>query len=228
MGITSLKGIEKMNHVAFFDLDRTLIRAISGRELAREAVKQGLISFPVLLRAASLFLGYKLSVKDPLVVIENMIGWLKGIPAETIKSLCSRVSRDVLIPSVFPAARHEIEKHKMERASTVILSSALSCICSELADYLRIDDVICSELEIVNGYCTGLVKGSPCFGEEKLERLRNYCEKNNNKINESWYYGDSIYDLPVMSYVGHPVCINPDRKLRKTAVINKWNIHYWR
>ena len=216
-----------MNHVVFFDLDRTLISAISGRELAKGALRQGLISFPVLIKAAYLSLVNKLSLKDPFTIIDNMTGWLKGVPAETIKSLCSRVTGDALIPSVFPAPRLEIDKHRMEGASVVILSSALSQICIEMADYLGIDDVLCSEIEIVNGYCTGFLKGPPCFGEEKMKRLRSYCEINNNKTDKSWYYGDSIHDLPALSVAGHPVCINPDRKLRKTAMEKKWEIQYW-
>ena len=106
-----------------------------------------------------------------------MVSWVKGIPEKTIVDLCSEVFREVLFPSVYDEARSEIEFHKGENAKVVILSSALTPICQDMAKNLGLDDFICSELEVKNGYMTGHPVGHLCFGEEKAVRLKEYCEK---------------------------------------------------
>jgi HAD superfamily phosphoserine phosphatase-like hydrolase len=109
----------------------------------------------------------------------------------------------------------------------VILSSALKPICIEIAKILDIDDIICSDLEVKDGYLTGRPIGRLCFGEEKMIRLKEYCERNNAQASEAWYYGDSITDLPALSIVGNPVCVNPDNKLRMVAGKRGWRILHW-
>jgi phosphoserine phosphatase len=54
-----------------------------------------------------------------------------------------------------------------------------------------------------------------------------YCKKNNCSPLNSWYYCDSISDLPALEIVGNPVCVNPDRKLKKTAIKRGWKILSW-
>jgi len=96
-----------------------------------------------------------------------------------------------------------------------------------MARSLNLDDVICSELEVKNGYLTGLPVGHLCFGEEKAVRLKKYCEKNSFSLTDAWYYGDSVSDLPPLNAVGNPVCVNPDNQLRKTALKRRWKILKW-
>ena len=69
--------------------------------------------------------------------------------------------------------------------------------------------------------------GQICFGDEKAVRLISYCETNNFSPELCWYYGDSISDLPALSKVGNPVCINPDNKLKKIAKRRDWKTFYW-
>ena len=109
----------------------------------------------------------------------------------------------------------------------MILSSALTTICRQMAENLNIDDIICSGLEVKNGYMTGRPLGHLCFGEEKAVRLKRYCEIFNFSLSEAWYYGDSISDLHALSVVGNPVCVNPDKKLKKAAKRRGWKIVLW-
>ncbi len=216
------------SYIAFFDLDLTITRSISGRALARAAYRKGLISHRNIINAIFLSLLFRVRLKDPLKLLDQMVGWVRDIPERTIADLCSEVFREVLFPSVYKDAIDEIEFHKSKNAKLVILSSALTNVCREMATNLNIDDIICSELEVYNGKMTGRPVGHLCFGEEKAVRLKEYCERNNSLRSEAWYYGDSISDLPAMEAVGKAVCINPDKKLKKTAVERDWEILYWK
>ena len=215
------------SYIAFFDIDRTITKAISGNALARGAFKKGLITISSLAYAIYLSLAYKLKLKDPLKIIDYMVTWAGGISEKTMIDLCSQVFREVLLPSVYTEARSEIEIHKEKNAKVVILSSALTPICQEMAKILGMDDIICSDLEVKNGYLTGRPIGRLCFGEDKMVRLREYCEINNTETSDVWYYGDSYSDLPVLISVGNPVCVNPDKKLKKEAHKRGWKILMW-
>lgn len=216
------------NYIAFFDLDQTITKSISGKALARGAYRKGLMNRYDLAKAIFLSLVFRLKLKDPLKIIDDMVSWVEGISEKTMADLCSEVLHEVLLPSVYEEARTEIEFHKGENAKIVILSSALTPICKEMAKNLGIDDIICSDLEVKNGYLTGRPSGHLCFGEEKAIRLKEYCAKNSSSKSEAWYYGDSISDLPALNSVGNPVCVNPDNKLKKTAIKRGWKILSWK
>jgi HAD superfamily hydrolase (TIGR01490 family) len=215
------------DYIVFFDLDQTITKSISGEALARGAYRKGLMTYRNLLKAFFLSFEFRLKLKDPLKIIDDMVSWVNGIPEKSIIDLCLEVFHKILLPSVYKEAICEIEYHKAKNAKVVILSSALTTICQEMAKNLNIDDIICSELEVKNGYLTGRPLGHFCFGKEKATRLLAYCKKNNCSPLNSWYYCDSISDLPALEIVGNPVCVNPDRKLKKAAIKRGWKILSW-
>jgi HAD superfamily hydrolase (TIGR01490 family) len=217
----------KKQYAAFFDLDRTLIREISGNALVRAAWRKDLMSWSDLAAASFLYLLYILNIRDPLKIIVDMVGWVKGMPEAMMMELSSEVVRKTLKPSVLTDALAEINIHKENNAKVVILSSSLNPICREVSESLGMDGYICSSLEARDGYLTGQPLGRLCFGEEKLNRLTEYCNANNLNQSDSWYYGDSISDLPVLSSVGNPVCVNPERKLKKEAQKRGWKVSFW-
>jgi HAD superfamily hydrolase (TIGR01490 family) len=216
------------NYIAFFDLDQTLTNSISGKALARGAYKEGLMSHRDLISAIFLSVAFRLKIHDQLKIIDSMISWVRGIPEKTFDNLCYKVFNEDLLPTVYLEARTEIASHKARNAKVVILSSALSTICREMAKNLNFDDILCSELEVKGGYMTGFPVGHLCFGQEKAVRLKEYCKANNSSSTDAWYYGDSVSDLPALLSVGYPVCVNPDRKLKKTAVKKGWKIVSWK
>jgi HAD superfamily hydrolase (TIGR01490 family) len=224
---SSEKRNKTESYIAFFDLDETITKAISGRALATAGYKNGLFSLWDFINAIFLSQVFRLKFIDPYKIVARMVRWVKGMAEDTMEDLCSDVCRDVLLPSVYKDAINEIEFHKSKNARVVILSSALKKICIDIARSLNIDDIICSELEVSDGYLTGRPIGRLCFGEEKAIRLLAYCEKYNKTTSESWYYGDSMADLPALSKVGHPVCVNPDARLRKAAKTREWKILKW-
>jgi putative phosphoserine phosphatase/1-acylglycerol-3-phosphate O-acyltransferase len=228
MASTSLKdnsGAAK--YIAFFDLDRTITKSISGRELARGAFSRGIMKLPDMIRGIFLSIAFKSGLKSQAEIINELVKWVRGMPEQTLINLCCEISGKVLIPSVYQEAREEIKMHQEKGGKVVILSSALTWICNHIAENLNIDEVICSGLEVSDGLLTGHPIGHLCFGAEKLVRLIEYCEKNSINVSDTWYYADSIADFPALSIVGHPVCINPDRKLRIAAKSANWPVMYW-
>jgi HAD superfamily hydrolase (TIGR01490 family) len=226
--ISSENNLNGKSYIAFFDLDNTLITSNSGKLLVREARAKGMLSLQDLIRALWMSFLYKFNLMDTEKIIAGMLQWLNGVPVKKVNLLASGVFLKQMIRTIPDEARNEIIWHQERNAATVILSSALYPVCQAVAGHLNIDDFICTQIETVDDICTGKPAGEPCFGKEKATRLIEYCEKNNSKVSDAWYYGDSISDLSVLQIVGNPVCVNPDKKLLKSANKNNWRICRWK
>lgn len=214
-------------YIAFFDIDKSILSVNSGSALVKEAFRAGLMSFSDLLKAFYYSLLYRLRLRDPAIIITAMTRWLKGIPQDEVTSFTEHVVNKHLKKAIRPEIFSEIDYHRENNAEVVILSSAMSDVCRHLGSHLGIDNIICTLLEVIDGVFTGLPENSLCFRDEKRIRLKEYCERNDYKLSESYYYGDSIEDLPALEIVGNPVCISPDRKLRDIAVSRNWRICDW-
>jgi HAD superfamily hydrolase (TIGR01490 family) len=229
MGTISSKNNTKgKSYIAFFDLDDTLIRANSGKLLVRGAYEKGMMSLPDLIKAIWMSFLYKFRLMDSEKIIAGMLKWLAGMSEKKVSDLSSEVFEKYILHAIPEEARSEIKMHKDKNAAVVILSSALYPVCQVVADHLEVDDVICTHIETEGGRYTGRTAGKLCFGNEKVSRLKEYCEKNNSKVEQAWYYGDSFSDFSVLQIVGNPVCVNPDKKLQKAANKNSWKIYLWK
>ncbi|MEJ2054937.1 MAG: hypothetical protein P8X42_13535 [Calditrichaceae bacterium] len=69
--------------------------------------------------------------------------------------------------------------------------------------------------------------GAYCYGDEKLNKIIEYCKSNHFDLGKAYYYADSYSDLNVLKAVGNPVCVSPDRKLKKIAQKEGWRISIW-
>jgi HAD superfamily hydrolase (TIGR01490 family) len=212
------------SYVAFFDLDKTIIGINSGSLLVWEAYKNGAMSTGNLINAIFQSSLYKFNLRDTNLIILKMGTWLKGLPFKNFDELSVRVVNKYLIGSIRPEMIKEIDLHKEKNAAIVILSSAISTICEPIGRHLGVDDNICTSMEVTGGFLTGAPAGRFCFGDEKRIRLLSYCRINQYNPAEAWYYADSISDLPAFEVVGNPVCVTPDKKLRKTAVERGWRV----
>ena len=135
-----------------------------------------------LIKALWLSLLYKFSLMDSEKIIAGMLKWLTGVPEKRVNDLSSEVFLKKHYQKITDEARIEIMWHQDRNAATVILSSALYPVCQAVAGHLNIDDVICTSSKLSTAYVPAKPAGKPCFGKEKATRLKEYCEKNNSKV----------------------------------------------
>ena len=214
-------------YYAYFDLDGTIISVYSATTIVRQAIRQGLMSRADVIKAAYLSMLYRLNLKDEFKAIHEMMSWLKGAPEKIITNLVSDVTTCILIPSIRSSALKELEFHRSKNAGLVLLSSALQPVCLHISEYLGMDNLICTEPEITDGIYSGRPSGLMCYNEEKALRLKDHCRLTGADISKAWYYGDSIADRYALGIVGNPVCVNPDKRLKKIAKERNWKITEW-
>ncbi len=148
----------------------------------------------------------------------------KGLSEDRLRFFSEELFEEVLKPAVFPGTFELIKTSKKIGQRQVVLTGALDFTVARLMEYLEIDDFVANRLEFVNGYATGRILPPVMASATKAKWMREYAERENINLSESYSYSDSISDLPMLSIVGHPVAVNPDFRLKQTATQHDWAI----
>lgn len=132
---------------------------------------------------------------------------------------------EVLADRIAPGARACVDEHRAQGHHVAIVSAATTYAVKPVAEALGLGNAyISTELEVIDGQLTGAVIQPACYGPGKVLRTRAYAETAGIDLQASYFYSDGHSDLPLLEAVGHPVAVNPDRKLRKVAIARGWPI----
>jgi HAD superfamily hydrolase (TIGR01490 family) len=214
-------------YVAFFDIDNTIISATSGRVMAINGYRDGLVSNRNIIEGIVLSSLYRFKLMSSENIIKLMAKWLKGLSEKEIIAFSARLFDEHLKDKIREKARLEVDFHNTNGGFTVILSATTRYLCELIKEELGMGDVICSEMEVIDGRYSGHPMGNYCYGTEKLVQATNYCKKHEYDLSKAYYYGDSASDIPVLEVVGHPMCVTPGKKLKKVAMAKGWTICSW-
>jgi fatty acyl-CoA reductase len=152
---------------------------------------------------------------------KNYAGW----KPERAKYLGQESFAGFTLDRIFPDALERLREHKALGHRVVLLSGALDFLLEPMKDLA--DDVLCSTLAQENGAYTGELVGTPVAGDARARMLASFARKRNVDLSRSYAYADAISDLPMLEAVGHPVAVNPDRRLRSAAEGRGWQIRDW-
>jgi len=147
-----------------------------------------------------------------------------GESEDRLRYFSEELFEDVLKPAIYPGTKELIEQSKKNGQVQVVITGALDFTIDKLMDYLGIDVYKANRLEFVNGYATGRILPPVMASATKAKWMREFAEREEINLSESYSYSDSISDLPMLAIVGHPVAIHPDFRLRQTAMQHDWPI----
>ncbi len=211
---------------AFFDLDKTIIAKSSTLAFRRHMYRAGLLNRRTLLRMAVAQFFYVLFGADHSQmerVREALMALIKGWDSHQLEDIVAETLEDVVAPLVYAEALFLIDEHHREGRQVIIVSSSPIEIVKPLAGYLGVDDVIATRAATdEDGRYTGELEYY-AYGPTKAEALRELAAEGLD-LEASYAYTDSHTDLPLLEAVGHPVAVNPDRELRRTAEERSWPI----
>jgi phosphatidylglycerophosphatase C len=94
--------------------------------------------------------------------------------------------------------------HQSQNHRVILVTASLSPYVIPMAKRMDIDDVLCTELSIVNGRYTGEIAGNNCRGLEKVHRLNQWAGNGNAQLGDAdqwltYAYGDSHGDVPMLT-----------------------------
>lgn len=81
-----------------------------------------------------------------------------------------------------------------------------------------------SEMEVRNGTYTGKLRRNLILAEEKQKVVNALIANYHIDAENSFAFGDTEQDLPLLSSVGHPIPLNPTASLRILAARRGWSV----
>ncbi|TRW42777.1 HAD family hydrolase [Georgenia yuyongxinii] len=214
---------------AFFDLDKTVLSTASSVTLARPLLAAGLLTRADLLRSAAAQLGYVLVGADRRRserVREQLSLMVDGWEEPRFRKVVDGALSTFVQPRVYREAVDLIQRHHDDGADVVVVSASAEDVVRPIAAMLGADEVIASAMEVVDGHFTGRV-ARYVYGPAKADAIRALAAQRGYDLAACAAYSDSVTDLPMLEAVGHPVAVNPDRALRRTAVARGWPVHHF-
>jgi HAD superfamily hydrolase (TIGR01490 family) len=209
---------------AFFDVDKTILSQNSGTLFVKYLYEQGRATRLDLVKGLASYLQYKVNILDIDKFTKQTVKQLKGQSEAEMLAFCAKWYEEIVRNFIYPEARALIGRH-LERGDVVALvTGATRYVAEPLAKDLGIDHTICTQLEVRNGMFTGRAVEPICFGAGKIYRLEKFVEGHRIDLALSYFYTDSISDLPLLEIVGHPQVVNPDPLLYRRATRRKWPI----
>ncbi len=220
--------------VAIFDLDGTLLNGNIWRVFMKYFRQKGMRRTRLIL-----FLTYHLT---PLPLFKlglfskeryfsmwakNLSWLLKGLTTDQLDGIFNEMNELFVVPNLREGLLKRLEFHKAEGMTTVLESGTFSSLLEKIGKKTGFDFSIGTDLEVRGEILTGRIKGKFNSGEEKVRRVEELFKNLGKSIDwsESFAYADSIFDLPLLERVGHPVCVYPDPDLKKHAQKKGWEIY---
>jgi len=131
---------------------------------------------------------------------------------------------ELISPIMLPAAQRLVEEHRAKGHALLIITATNRFVTEPIATAFGIDDLIATDPEFKDGRYTGEVSGTPSFRAGKVERLNTWLRENGYNLASSWFYSDSLNDLPLLEMVTHPVAVDADPTLTDHAAAKGWPI----
>jgi HAD superfamily hydrolase (TIGR01490 family) len=212
---------------AFFDMDKTIIAENSASLFVQYRYQQGEIGNMDLLKGLGAYLQYKLGILDIRSWTVGMMEQFAGQSEAELERDALEWVEEMVVDSIYPEAASLISEHKARGHVVAIVSGATRFVVAPIADHVGVQHILYTKLEVEHGTFTGRVIEPICFEEGKIYWLQQFIELHHIDLAMSYFYTDSITDLPLLDIVGHPVATNPDPMLYRTAVKRRWPVRFF-
>ncbi len=211
--------------LAIFDLDNTLLAGDSDHLWGQFLVARGLVDGEAFAQANERFYrDYREGTLDIDAFLRFALQPLSAYPLGLLESLRADFLREAIEPIMLPAARDLIEGHRAAGDTLLIVTATNAFVTTPIAAAFGISHLIATEPELAEGRYTGAVAGIPAFREGKVRRLEDWLARYGEDLAGSTFYSDSHNDLPLLIHVERPVAVDPDPRLRETALERGWPI----
>ncbi len=212
---------------AFFDMDKTLIAENSASVFMRYRYQLGQIGGIELIKGIAAYLQYKVGILDIRSWTRDALLQFRGQCEAELALEAKRCFDEMILHTIYPEAEELVRKHREAGHVVAIVSGATRFVVEPIAMQLAIDHFLYTRLEVEDGRFTGRVVEPICFEEGKIYWLQQFIEEQRIDLAKSWFYTDSVTDLPLLDLVGHPVAVNPDPRLYRIAVRRRWPVRFF-
>jgi HAD superfamily hydrolase (TIGR01490 family) len=213
--------------IAFFDLDRTLLRCNSARLWFQWERSKGRLRLRHAVEAAIWGSLYKVGLMRAQTALGRAVATIKGESESELAEKTRLFFKEEIEAHIAPAGLAALEQHRVDGDAIVLLTSASPYLCACLEDRIQVDGVLCTRYEVEDDQFTGRLVFPICFGRGKVEHAEAWADERGLDLDRSTFYTDSVTDLPMLERVGRPVVVQPDVRLGRIARKRGWEILDW-
>ena len=215
-------------NLALFDLDNTLLSGDSDFEWSQFLIEQGVLDRELFeAKNLAFYEQYKAGTLDIHEFLDFQLKPLSRHARKVLDEWHEEFMRRKVRPMMTVKGRELVQKHQQAGDVCVIVTATNSFVTAPIAREFGVAHLIATDPEEKDGEFTGNVAGVPSFRDGKVLRMEHWLAAhgwNWGSFGETWFYSDSLNDLPLLSKVKHPVAVDPDATLRAHAETQGWAV----
>jgi HAD superfamily hydrolase (TIGR01490 family) len=215
-------------NLALFDLDNTLLNGDSDFEWAQFLIEQGVLDRELFeAKNLAFYEQYKAGTLDIYEFLDFQLKPLSRHARKILNGWRDDFMQRKVRGMITVPAQELVARHRAAEDVCIIITATNSFVTSPIAHEFGVEHLIATEPEEKDGQFTGGVSGVPCFREGKITRLESWLAQRGwgwDSFADSFFYSDSLNDLPLLAKVNNPVAVDPDAILRKHAEQHGWRI----
>lgn len=214
--------------LVLFDLDNTLLSGDSDFEWAQFLIGKGVLDREVYeARNLEFYEQYKAGTLDIEAFLDFQLKPLSRHPRDQLDAWHREFMASRIVPIMGEKARALVREHRQRDALVAIVTATNSFVTWPIARAFDVPHLVATIPEQRNGCFTGKPHGVPAFREGKVVRVEAWLEELGlwwGQFDTTWFFSDSLNDLPLLEKVTRPVAVNPDSTLAAHARSRGWEI----
>jgi len=211
--------------LAIFDLDNTLLAGDSDFSWGEYLVSKKLVDEKFYRQENQRFYeDYENGSLDIMEFLNFSLAPLAKYSMDQLGNLHQSFMHDIIEPMILPKAEALIAEHDKQGDTLMIITATNAFVTEPIAKRLKINHLIATDPEVVDGQYTGKVAGVPSFQLGKVERLAVWLQENNESLEGSYFYSDSHNDIALLEQVRYPFVVDGDEKLIAHGLDKGWTV----
>jgi HAD superfamily hydrolase (TIGR01490 family) len=215
-------------NLVLFDLDNTLLSGDSDFEWSQFLIEQGVLDRELFeAKNLAFYEQYKAGTLDIHEFLDFQLKPLSHHARKVLDAWHEEFMRRKVRPMMGQKARDLVAKHKEAGDVCVVVTATNSFVTAPIAREFGVEHLIATDPEQKDGEFTGRVAGMPSFREGKVVRMERWLAERGwswDSFGTTWFYSDSLNDLPLLLKVMRPIAVDPDPTLRAYAEKQGWAV----
>jgi HAD superfamily hydrolase (TIGR01490 family) len=211
-------------NAALFDIDGTLLKGPHSSEalFIRHLLRHGVIGPRQAASAAWFTLAN--GPRYGRHVFRKNKAYLAGLALDDVAA----IARDFVVRDletlIDDALLRRMDEHRSGGDTILLLTGTPAFLAKPLSERVGADGCQAARYALRDGRFAAAAPVSHPLGEDKVAAAAALCARYGTDLAEAWAYADSIHDLSLLTRVGRPVAVRPDRRLAGEARARGWEI----
>ncbi len=222
-----------MQHIAIYDMDKTITRAATWSPFlfhaARTMAPWRLSLLPALAGTGAAYLAGMLGRQELKEAAQRlMLG--RAVPSDRLDAVATSFADSIAATGVYPAALERIAADRAAGRLLVLATASCHFYVAPIAARLGFDAVIATEsMRGPTGDILAQIDGENCYGPAKLRMIEGWMAAQGIARDQASirFYSDHVSDAPTLDWANEPFAVNPHAALRALASERGWPVLDW-